>query len=224
MPRTQIGASVQLSSTVRCGNKLNCWNTMPTSRRTSSMARRSSVSSRPSTTTRPCCQSSMRLMQRSSVDLPLPEGPLITMRSPRITFRFTSRSTWKAPNHLFRPAISIATSLRVVRMAGAPPSVDTGGRVAGFCALLSMDLLARSPHVQSPLGVERISRHGKAESKIDHAPESEAGEQRSRRGPVRIRKSCAQLAEQVEDRDDQNERRILEQRNEGIDDAGNHEL
>ena len=94
MLRTQIGASVQFSSTVRCGNRLNCWNTMPTSRRTSSIVLRSSVSSMPSTMTRPRCQFSSRLMQRSSVDLPLPDGPQITMRSPRMTLRLTSRSTW----------------------------------------------------------------------------------------------------------------------------------
>jgi hypothetical protein len=63
----------------------------------------------------------MRLMQRSSVDLPPPDGPQITMRSPRMTRTLTSRSTWKAPNHLLRPAISIATSLRGVRMSAATP-------------------------------------------------------------------------------------------------------
>ena len=92
---------------------------MPTSRRTSSIDLRSSVSSTPSTMTRPCCQSSIRLMQRSSVDLPPPEGPQITMRSPRMTCRLTSRSTWNAPNHLFTPLMSTAISFRVVRMSRA---------------------------------------------------------------------------------------------------------
>ena len=125
--RTQIGASVQFSSTVRCGNRLNCWNTMPTSRRTSSIFLRSSVSSMPSTTTRPRCQLSSRLMQRSSVDLPLPDGPQITMRSPRMTLRSMSRSTWKSPNHLLKPAISTATGFRVVRHVGRAARAGTVG-------------------------------------------------------------------------------------------------
>ena len=125
--RTQIGASVQLSSTVRCGNRLNCWNTMPTSRRTSSIFLRSSVISMPSTTTRPRCQLSIRLMQRRSVDLPLPDGPQMTMRSPRMTLRSMSRSTWNSPNHLLNLTISTATGLRVVRMSGASPRGGTVG-------------------------------------------------------------------------------------------------
>ena len=39
-------------------------------------------------------------MQRISVDLPEPDGPQITMRSPPTTFRLMSRSTWKSPYHL----------------------------------------------------------------------------------------------------------------------------
>ena len=43
---------------------------------------RSEVSSTPSTTILPFWCSSSRLMQRISVDLPEPDGPQITMRSP----------------------------------------------------------------------------------------------------------------------------------------------
>jgi hypothetical protein len=50
-------------------------------------------------------------MQRIMVDLPEPEGPQMTMRSPRSTFRLMSRSTWKSPYHLLTPAISTAVSL-----------------------------------------------------------------------------------------------------------------
>ena len=35
----------------------------------------------------------------------------MTMRSPRMTFRLMSFSTWKSPYHLFMPTISIATSV-----------------------------------------------------------------------------------------------------------------
>jgi hypothetical protein len=98
---THMGDSVRFSSTVRCGNRLNCWNTMPTLRRTRSMAFTSSPSSVPSTTSRPSWYSSSALTQRISVDLPEPEGPQMTMRSPGATFRSMSRSTWKSsPYHL----------------------------------------------------------------------------------------------------------------------------
>jgi len=40
-----------------------------------------------------------------------PDGPAMTMRSPFITRRLMSRSTWKSPYHLFMPTMSIATSL-----------------------------------------------------------------------------------------------------------------
>ena len=39
-------------------------------------------------------------MQRISVDLPEPEGPQMTMRSPLATARSMSRSTWNSPYHL----------------------------------------------------------------------------------------------------------------------------
>ena len=109
--RTQIGASVQFSRMVRCGNRLKCWNTMPTSRRTSSIFLRSLVSSLSSTTILPFWCSSSRLMQRIMVDLPDPDGPQMTMRSPRMTFRLMSFSTWKSPYHLCMPTISMATSV-----------------------------------------------------------------------------------------------------------------
>ena len=55
----------------------------------------------PSTVMRPSWYSSSALMQRIRVLLPEPEGPQMTMRSPRATVRSMSRSTWKAlPYHL----------------------------------------------------------------------------------------------------------------------------
>ncbi len=47
-------------------------------------------------------------MQRMSVDLPEPDGPHTTMRSPRATSRSMSRSTWNCPYHLFSPFTEIA--------------------------------------------------------------------------------------------------------------------
>src|SRR5947209_10194131 len=187
---------------------------MPISRRTSSILRRSSVNSMPSTITRPRCQSSMRLIQRSSVDLPPPDGPQTTMRSPRMTLRSMSRSTWNVPNHLLRPTISTATSFSVVRMASANPRVDASDRRSWPPSLM---FSTRPLGVQSPLHEQRIARHPEADEKIDHAGEHESGEQRHRSGPGRVGKGGTQLSEQVEDRDDQHQRGVLEQRDEGID-------
>ncbi len=39
------------------------------------------------------------------VDLPEPEGPQSTMRSPWRTLRLMSLSTWNWPNHLCTPCI-----------------------------------------------------------------------------------------------------------------------
>ena len=56
------------------------------------------------------------LMQLQPVDaadnggFPDPDGPQITMRSPDSTLKFMSFNTWKSPNHLFTPTISIRSS------------------------------------------------------------------------------------------------------------------
>src|ERR1700726_1888275 len=63
-------------------------------------------------------------MQRIMVDLPDPDGPQTTIRSPRMTLRSMPRSTWKSANHLCTPIISTATSLLVVAMP--KPSADAG--------------------------------------------------------------------------------------------------
>ena len=47
-------------------------------------------------------------MQRIIVDLPEPEGPQMTMRSPRATLRLMFLSTWNSPNHLLTSIISTA--------------------------------------------------------------------------------------------------------------------
>ena len=69
-------------------------------------------------------------MQRISVDLPEPDGPQITMRSPRATRRSMPLSTWKSPNHLFRPSITIAGASPDVS-AAALDRVCDGSDMAG---------------------------------------------------------------------------------------------
>ena len=74
------------------------------------MCLRSLVSSMPSTMIAPRWCSSRRLMQRISVDLPEPEGPQMTMRSPLRTARLMSFSTWNWPYHLCTPSMRIIAS------------------------------------------------------------------------------------------------------------------
>src|SRR5688572_13427662 len=78
--------------------------------------------STPSTTTLPDEGSSRRLRQRSSVDLPEPEGPMTNTSSRSATARPTPFRTWRAPKCLWRPRASttnstprLLTTLQVMR-------------------------------------------------------------------------------------------------------------
>src|SRR3954462_6954663 len=166
---------------------------MPTSRRTSSTRRRFGPSSMPSTTIWPSWNSSSALMQRISVDLPEPEGPQITMRSPLATSRLMSRRTRKSPYHL---------------LSALMPTIEFAVMVLYSVATMG---------VQPVLDEQRVTRHPEAEDEIDDAGESKAGEQRRRRRPDRIGERGAQLSEQIEQRDDRNQRGILEQADEAVD-------
>src|SRR5271165_3011491 len=100
-------------------------------------------------------------MQRISVDLPEPDGPQITMRSPLATSRLMSRSTWKSPYHLLRPEmLTIEFSLMALSIAPV--------------------------RVQPVLDEQRVTRHAKTEDEIDHSGKGKAREQRGWRCPDRI--------------------------------------
>src|SRR6185369_3270679 len=150
MPRERIGASVQFCRMVRCGNRLNCWNTMPTSRRTTSVLHLTAVRSIPSTTMRPFCTVSRRLMQRISMDLPAPEGPQTTIRSPGLTSRSMSLSTWNLPNHF---------ETFSMRMIGSPSGSRCGLAVSTASFMASAPLLISMHHRQAalePLAVQLV--------------------------------------------------------------------
>src|SRR5207253_9652783 len=68
--------------------------------RTRLMSTSSRVMSVPSTTTEPLVGSSSRLQQRSSVDLPEPEGPMMKTSSPWATARSMPFSTSRVPKDL----------------------------------------------------------------------------------------------------------------------------
>jgi len=98
--RMRRGASVTLSSTLMWPNRLNCWNTMPTSLRCFCSVCCSSVTGSPPMVMVPLSCGSSRLMARSSVLLPEPEAPMITVTSPVLNTVETSRSTWWLPKDL----------------------------------------------------------------------------------------------------------------------------
>ena len=97
MPRTLIGPRVTFSRIVRWANRLNDWNTMPTSARSWASPLPSAGSSSPSIVMDPLVIVSRRLIVRQSVDLPDPEGPMITTTSPLCTVRSMSVSAWNSP-------------------------------------------------------------------------------------------------------------------------------
>ena len=72
---TRCWASITLPLAVRCGNRLKLWNTMPTFSRTLLMSVLGSLTWMSSKKILPPVGSSSRLTQRSSVDLPEPDGP-----------------------------------------------------------------------------------------------------------------------------------------------------
>src|ERR1700732_2888885 len=138
-------------------------------------------------------------MQRSSVDLPLPDGPQMTMRSPRATFRSISRSTWNSPNHLFKAVISTATSARGVSARGS------SGRLSINAP--SVPAAANHSHFHPP----RVARHAIAEHEVEQRGKGSAGNAGVQRRPFRIAARSFNRAQKIENADDEDESRVLEQ-------------
>ena len=97
-------------------HRLKLWNTMPSFERMRSIWRRSagtvwpwlsalSLISSPLTRIRPLVGFSRQLMQRSSVDLPEPEPPMMATTSPSRAESDTPFSTCNWPNFLCRFSI-----------------------------------------------------------------------------------------------------------------------
>src|ERR1700704_5302741 len=175
---------------------------MPTSRRISSIFFKSLVSSMPSTMIWPFWCSSSRLMQRISVDLPEPEGPQMTMRSPLWTVRLMSFSTWNWPYHLWTASRLIMTSSEICIAAVA----------AGMGASLAL-----VSAVKFAFQVLAVARHAETESEIYDRDEGECGVDRSE--PVRVAGRGLRHAQQLDLADDQHQCRIHEQADEAVDDA-----
>ena len=135
--------------TCRCGSRPKCWKTMLNRRRRSSRSfswlalRMSSPSSR----TSPAVGSMRRVMQRTSVDLPLPDRPMTTKTSPGQTSNETSRRATiepvlraqlvprqvgvrRADRSCARPARRPSTGRGRARV-GVPVAAVTGGSLDG---------------------------------------------------------------------------------------------
>src|SRR5262249_27260368 len=183
---------------------------MPTSRRTSAMRLTSLPSEMPSTTTSPSWNGSSPLMQRSTVDLPEPEGPQITMRSPRRTVRSTSRSTLNSPNHLCRPLISTAIS----------PPARLGATASGLSST-ALIVVPSAPlaDAEPALDPGGVARHRIAAHEIDQRRERVATRAGHRRRPHRVGAGGLDRLEEVEDADEEHQRGILEQRHVAVDDV-----
>src|SRR3954470_22333086 len=139
-------------------------------------------------------------MQRIMVDLPEPDGPQTTTFCPFSTARLQSFRTWNCPYHL------LTWSSRIM----GPPFV-----AIPRCSLVPVT------GVEAPLERLREARHGKAED-----PEAEAREDVGLdvvAEPFLADHDQPRHVQEVVEAHDEDERRVLEQRDEAVDDAGNDE-
>src|SRR5579885_516768 len=145
-------------------------------------------------------------MQRIIVDLPDPEGPQMTMRSPPMTRRLMSRSTWKSPYHLFILTMSTATAL--ASRAGLPTAESSSVLMRPASSFVAL--------AQARLGRASVARHAVAEDQIEHRGDGVARRRGHRRRPFRIDARHLDRVQQIEDADDGDERRVLEQADIGV--------
>src|SRR5258707_4590912 len=139
---TWSGAIMMLASAVRCGNRLYCWNTMPTLRRSLSLSSLGALTSWPSTVIEPESIGTSALIQRSRVDLPAPDGPMIQITSPFITSIEMPLMTVAAPNFLCTSRMRISGCAGVQAQVITTPSsrhleapFQRGGRARDWIAI-----------------------------------------------------------------------------------------
>src|SRR5690606_33439541 len=144
------------------------------------------------------------------VDLPEPDGPQSTMRSPWVTLRSMSLSTWNWPNHLFTPCIW---------MTGSPErSGCSGCRDVSFMVLLLRPVTG----VELAFQMHGITRHAETEQPINQRGEYVALGRHAQ--PGRVARGALDAVEEVEQADDDHQAGVLEQCDEGVDDARNDHL
>src|SRR5574338_1508908 len=138
-------------------------------------------------------------MQRIIVDLPDPDGPQITMRSPPRTFRLMSRSTWKSPYHLLRSMSS--TAVAVLRRPGLSSDAECSSAV--MCCFSPPATLGTAY-----LHRTGIARHAVTEHEIENGGDHITGRAGDRRRPFRIDARHLDRAQQIEDADDEDQGRV----------------
>src|SRR6187200_3604227 len=149
-------------------------------------------------------------MQRIIVDLPDPDGPQITIRSPPRTFRLMSRSTWKSPYHLLSSMSSTAVS--VLSLPGLRSEPEFSSAVM-CCPSPSAALAETRFHCAS------IARHAVAEDHIKNGGNRVTGRAGDGRCPFRIDAGHLDCAQEIKDAYDEDQRCVLEQPYIGVDDV-----
>src|SRR5262245_17292602 len=137
-------------------------------------------------------------MQRIIVDLPEPDGPQTTIRSPLLTVRLMFLRTWNCPYHLLTPSSLIMTSSEI--------------RIGAAACAMRGDLLSLVAGIEFALEILAVARHAEAED------EKHDGNEGQRRvygpEPVRVARRRLRHAQQLDLPDDHNERRVHEQADE----------
>src|SRR5690606_3892998 len=168
-------------------------------------------------------------MQRMRVDLPEPEGPMTTTTSPLFTDSEMSLRTWNSPNHLLSPSISMilvpagASALTALLLLPALTASVTayllhtkpGSRGVDTSALAYPELF---------LKLATGYRHPVREEEVDEGDEQEDFEfdaARHLQGRRLDRHEIGDL-EEVDEADDEHQRRVLEQPDRLTDDGGDH--
>src|SRR6185312_14238465 len=135
-------------------------------------------------------------MQRMRVDLPEPDGPQMTMRSPRATVRSILLSAWKEPYHLLTRSSAM--------MIGESAAED--GRFVWLMRTLLWPLAAP----QLALDALAELRHEEAESEIDQGGEQiDLGKFLAPQGILERR---ARRVQEIEEADQHDQRGVLEGR------------
>ena len=147
-----------------CGNRLNAWNTIPMRRRMRSTSTPLAVISSPSMRIRPASIGSRRLMQRRSVDLPLPEAPMSATTSCSATSRSMPLSTSSSPNDFHSPWIDSAVAVARAVASASPRVRLAAGHADAGAADLPAPLLAGDQPVGEPR--ERDRHHAGRSSAV----------------------------------------------------------
>ena len=158
-------------------------------------------------------------MQRMSVDLPDPDGPMTTTTSWRPTTRSMPRSAWKSPNHFSTPSHVII---------GSPVPPATGGGVGRGRRARSRPGVRVSRSVIAPTPSRRSRRrlsprHRVRARPVDEADEGEGdGAQALAHGSRPGWATRLGHVQQLEEPDDGEQRRVLEQADELADHRRDH--